>query len=95
MGGLFAAWLGGEAIVIWREVHQSKHLPVPGALMGVTGLFAVLALLADVSPRARPVITLAAFGLDLAGLFQVLPGGLFGQVQQAQASEAQAQGEGT
>ncbi len=30
----------------------------------------------------------------MAGLFQILPGGLFGQVQAAQAAEASAEGSG-
>jgi hypothetical protein len=93
VSGLTAAWLAGMGIVSWREVHgNGGHLPVPGALIGVTGLFAVLALLGDVSPRARPVLTLAAWGLDVAGLLNVLPAGLFAQSQQAAQTTAQAEG---
>jgi hypothetical protein len=55
-------------------------------------LFAGLALIADIAPQTRQVITLAAWGLDLAGLLKVLPAGLFGQVQTATAAEAAAQG---
>jgi hypothetical protein len=95
VGGLAAAWLLGEAIVVWREVHLSHRLPVPGQLLGVTGLFLVLGLIADSSAAARPVVTLLAWGLDIAGLLNVLPGGLYGQVQAAQNAEAAAQGEGT
>jgi hypothetical protein len=95
MGGLAAAWLLGEGIVIWREVRQSRHMPVPGNLLGVTGLFLGLALIGDIAPASRTVVTLIGFGLDVAGLMQVLPGGLFGQVQQAQQAEATAEGQGT
>ena len=95
MGGFTAAWLLGTGIVAWREVRSSGHLPVPAALLGVTGLFAALALIADISPSARPVVTLAAWGLDVAGLLNVLPKGLFGQVQQAQQAEATASGQTT
>jgi len=70
-------------------------MPVPAALLGVTGLFAALSLVGDISPRARPVVTVLGWGLDVAGLFQVLPGGLFGQVQKAQDTEATAEGEGS
>lgn len=91
MGGLEGAWLVGVGIVAWREVNASGHMPVPAALLGVTGLFAALSLLADISPAARPVLTVAAWGLDVAGLFQILPAGLFGQVQKAQATEAAAE----
>ena len=37
------------------------------------------------------MVTLAAWGLDVAGFLNVLPNGLFGQVQAAQATEASAQ----
>jgi len=89
--GLGAAWLAGIGIVAWREVHQSGHMPVPAALLGVTGLFAALSLVADMSPQARPVVTLLGWGLDVAGFLQVLPAGLFGQIQAAQATEAAAE----
>jgi hypothetical protein len=90
VGGLAGAWLAGVAIVAWRESHQSGHMPVPAALMGVTGLFALLALAADIAPAARPVITLAGWGLDVAGFMNILPAGLFGQISQAQTAEANA-----
>ena len=94
MGGLGLAWLAGVGIVSWRQVHSSGHMPVPGALLGVTGLFAALAVIGDISPAARPVVTLLGWGLDVAGLFQVLPAGLSGQITQAQDAEASAEGSG-
>ena len=90
MGGLAGAWLAGVSITAWRETRQSGHMPVPAALLGVTGLFLGLALLGDVVPAARPVATLIGWGLDLAGLLNVLPGGLFGQITAAQTAEANA-----
>ena len=95
MGGLAGAWLAGAAIVAWRESRQSGHMPVPGALLGVTGLFAGLALIGDISARARPVVTLLGWALDLAGLMNVLPRGLSGQISSAQAAEAAAEGQST
>jgi hypothetical protein len=91
MGGLAGAWLAGAGIVAWREVRSHGHMPVPAALLGVTGLFAVLALIADASPAARPVVTLLGWGLDVAGLFSILPGGLFGQIQRSQEAEQAAE----
>lgn len=91
MNGLAGAWALGVGIVVWREVHASQHLPVPGALLGVTLLFGGLGVLASLSEQARPVIVLAAWGLDLAGLLNVLPGGLFGQIQGTAASEQAAE----
>jgi hypothetical protein len=93
VGGLAGAWLAGVSIVAWREIKGSGHMPVPAALMGVTGLFAALALIADVAPVTRTVVTVAGWGLDLAGLFNILPAGLFGQITAAQNAEASAAGE--
>jgi hypothetical protein len=81
--GFVAAWLAGMSIVIWRDVHKSHRVPVPGTLLGISALFAGLALAADVVPRAAPVITLTAWGLDIAALFSALPAGLGGQLNQA------------
>jgi hypothetical protein len=89
-GGFVAAWLAGTGIVAWRMVHQDHHLPVPGALLGVTALFGALALVADVFPASAGVVTVTAWGLDVAALLNVLPAGLGGQVTQAQAAERQA-----
>jgi hypothetical protein len=91
VGGLAGAWAAGVGIVAWREVRSHGHMPVPAALLGVTGLFAVLALIADASPRARPVVTLLGWGLDVAGLLNILPGGLFGQIKKAQSAELAAE----
>lgn len=83
--GLAAAWLVGEALVIWRIVHKEHHIPAPGALLGISALFAGMAVAADVFPRAGKVIVLAAWGLDVAALLNLWPQGLGGQVQQAEA----------
>jgi hypothetical protein len=91
-GGFMAAWLVGMGIVTWKEVRATGHMPVPGNMAGVTALFAVLGLMADAIPSAARTATLLAWGLDIAGLFNILPAGLFGQVQQAQAAEQQATG---
>ena len=93
MGGFAAAWITGLGIVVWREVHDQHRPPVPGALAGVTGLFLALDLIANAAPSSRRVVTLVAWGLNIAGLLQVLPGGLYGQIQQTQSAEAVAQGE--
>lgn len=89
--GLAAAWAVGEGIVIWRAVRRSKHLPVPGDLLGITVLFAVLGWVAEYQPLSGPV-TLVAWGLDIAGLLDILPKGLSGQIQKAQAAEARDTG---
>jgi hypothetical protein len=93
-GGFAAAWLLAEAIVIYREVQDSHHMPVPAQLIGITGFFAALALIGDISPNARRVTTLVAIGLDLAGIFSLIRGGSLGsQITQAESAEATAEGE--
>ena len=94
MGGLGGAWLAGVSIVAWREVRGSGHMPVPAALLGVTGLFVGLALIGDIIPASRPAVTLLGWGLDVAGFLNVLPAGLFGQISAAQSAEARASGSG-
>ena len=85
-GALAGAWLLGMGIVTWRQVKGGAHLPVPGALLAVTGLFAVLGVVSDVVPRAQPFIVVTAYGLDVAGIFNLWPTGLGGQVQAAAAA---------
>lgn len=86
MNGLAGAWLAGEAIVIWRLVHRDHRLPAAGELVGITGLFAALGLIAGYAP-ARGIVTALAYGLDIAALFNVLPAGLGGQIAAATAAE--------
>lgn len=89
--GLVSAWLLGEGIVIWRIVHRDKRMPPPGELLGITGLFALLAAAAEYR-RIAGLVTALAWGLDIAALLNVLPAGLGGQIQQAQQAEAKAEG---
>jgi hypothetical protein len=81
--GFVAAWLAGEAIIVWRIVHKDHRIPVPGALLGISALFAGMALVADIFPSAAKPVTLAAFGLDLAAFYSALPAGLSGQLNQS------------
>lgn len=92
--GLATAWLTGEALVIWRMVHRDHRLPVPGALLGITGLFVVMGAIAEVVPRAATLMTVTAWGLDLAALFNALPSGLGGQLERVHTASAQAEGMG-
>jgi hypothetical protein len=73
MGGIILAWLAGEGIIVYRAA-KNKTPPVPGQMLAATGLFAAMAVLAEYEP-ARPVATLFAFGIDIAVLMKVLPGG--------------------
>ena len=85
-GGLAAAWLVAVGLVTYRQVKGNLHLPVPGSLLAVTGLFAGLGLVADIYPRSATFVTVTAVGLDVAGVLNLWPAGLGGQVGQAVAS---------
>lgn len=90
MGGIVAAWLVGEGIIVYRSVFGSKNRkivvqdmggkdatvttgsypPGPGQLALASGLFIILALVAE-SERARPVATLLAWGFDIAAWLNI------------------------
>jgi hypothetical protein len=74
VGGLILAWVIGEGIIVWRSAVKDHQPPVPGQMLAATGLFALLAVAAEYQP-ARTAATLFAFGVDIAVLMQVLPGG--------------------
>jgi len=81
-------------IVIWRMVHRDHRLPVPGALLGISGLFAAGALVADVYPPAAGLVTASLWGLDVAAFMNVLPEGLGGQISRAENVTGRAEGAG-
>lgn len=86
MGPLIAAWLIGEGIIVWRAA-KAKQPPVPGQMLAATGLFALLAVIAQYDP-ARAAATLFAYGIDIAVLMQVLPGTQLAATAAAPASTA-------
>ncbi len=71
--GIVAAWAAGLGIVTWHSLAKSHRPPMPGQYLGVSGLFVLLAVLADYPP-ATGVATALAIGVDIAALLQVLPG---------------------
>lgn len=71
--GLFTlAWLIGEGIIVVRSVRANHAPPMPGVLIASSGLFALLALLAE-SESLRPVAIALAYGFDLAALGNLFP----------------------
>jgi hypothetical protein len=90
-GGLLAAWLVGEGLVIWRIVHREHRVPAPGALLGVTILFAGLAAVAEYQPAAT-LATLTGWGLDIAAFLRFYPQGLGTQVGDAQTAQSKTEG---
>ncbi|HEV2241818.1 MAG TPA: hypothetical protein VGR98_12310 [Streptosporangiaceae bacterium] len=71
--GLFTlAWLIGEGIIVFRSVRANHAPPMPGALIASSGIFALLALLAE-SDSARPLAIALAYGFDLAAFMNLAP----------------------
>jgi hypothetical protein len=71
--GLFTlAWLIGEGIIVVRSVRANHAPPMPGALIASSGIFALLALLAE-SDTARPVAVALAYGFDVAAFMNLAP----------------------
>ena len=50
---------------------------MPGQLLGASGLFVLLGVLAEYPP-ATSAATLAAWGFDLAAILNILPAGISG-----------------
>jgi hypothetical protein len=71
MGGFIAAWLVGEGIIVYRSVKRQKAPPGPGQLLLSSGVFVMLALLAEASPDARRLSMLLAWGFDIAALMNL------------------------
>jgi hypothetical protein len=70
MRGIILAWLIGEGVIVYRSVNKNHAPPVPGTLLATSGLFALLALLAEYQP-ARFAATALAFGVDIAALMNL------------------------
>lgn len=76
MRGVILTWLIAEGIIIWRSVKVDHGPPIPGMLLATSGLFVLLAVLAEAGPDAARVATLIGAGMDIAGLMKpgILPG---------------------
>lgn len=72
MRGLLLAWLAGLGLMSWRDVQEYHRPPVPGRLLGASLVFAALGVIAEYEPARTPA-AIAAWGFDLAILFQVGP----------------------
>lgn len=74
MGLFVMAWLTGQGIIVYRTAKE-QHMPAsPRQLAVASGLFVLLAVIAEYRP-ARPVVAAFAVAVDLAVLMRVLPGG--------------------
>lgn len=73
MRGVILAWGVGMGIIVYRAALKEHRPPVPGQMLAASGLFALLAVVAEYEPAAGAA-ALFAFGIDVAVLMQVLPG---------------------
>ena len=76
MRGVILTWLIAEGIIIYRSVKVDHGPPIPGMLLATSGLFVLLAVLAEAGPDAARLATLMGAGFDIAGLMKpgILPG---------------------
>lgn len=72
MGLFLMFWIIGEGIIVYRQVKQNHAPPMPGALIASSGLFALLALLAE-ADRARTLAIMLAAGFDVAAFMNLFP----------------------
>lgn len=69
---ILLAWVTGLGLVTWHGLKQTKKPVSPGQYAAASGVYVVLALLAEYQPAA-PMAALMAWGFDLAVFLQVLP----------------------
>src|SRR5258708_29225407 len=74
MGTFVMAWLVGEGIIIYRSIKQQKAPPGPGQLLLTSGVFVLLALLAE-AEKARFLATALAWGFDAAAFMNIAGSG--------------------
>jgi hypothetical protein len=63
MSAFILAWIIGEGIVIWRAIKQYSAPPLPSDLLATSGLFVILAIIAEFQPQLAMMI---AWAFDLA-----------------------------
>jgi len=63
---LLVEWLIAEGIIFYRDVGNDHHIPMPGQLLAASGVFVLLALLAEAGPGAAQLATTLGGGFVLA-----------------------------
>jgi hypothetical protein len=82
----------------WRTAQEYHKPPVPGRLLGASMVYVMLAFLAEYEPARRAAL-LAAWGFDVAVLFQAGPAALvstagFGASTAGESGSAAGEGSG-
>ncbi len=86
MPGLVIAWLIGEGLVFYRSYKNEGHLPMPGQVLAVSGVYAGLALLAQ-ADQARFLAAALAWGFDIALFLNLAPEILSGATAATKAAQ--------
>ena len=94
MPGIVLAWAVGEGIIIYRSIRKVHAPPMPGALLASSGLFVMLALLAE-AEQARFLASALAWGFDVAAFMNLAPSILTGQATKATLLPSTTGGTGT
>lgn len=68
---LIIEWLAAEGIVTYRSYKADGHLPLPGRLLATSGVFVLLALLAEAGPGARQLAVTLGGGFVIAAGFGI------------------------
>jgi hypothetical protein len=92
-GAITSAWLFGMGLISYRYIARQHQPPVPGALLSASGLFALLALMAEWQSAATAAAMLA-WGFDLAALLNVLPEAVAGPKAPAPSAPSAPSGGG-
>lgn len=90
---LLTEWLIAEAIIFYRAVQRENHVPMPGQLLAASGVFVLLALLAEAGPGAAQLAATLGGGFVMAAglnLFQKI-----GNAAANSSSAAKPAGKGT
>lgn len=69
------AWFVGEGIIIYRTYKAEKAPPGPGQLLWTSGIFVLLALLAE-GQKTRALATTLAWGFDIAAMLNLFQTGV-------------------
>jgi hypothetical protein len=81
---LLTEWLVAEGIIFYRDVKSDGHVPLPGQLLAASGVFVLLALLAEAGPGAAQLAGTLGGGFVLAAGLN-----LFAKVSTTAAGQAQ------
>jgi hypothetical protein len=63
---LLTEWLVAEGIIFYRAYKAESHVPMPGQLLAASGVFVLLALLAEAGPGAAQLATTLGGGFVMA-----------------------------